>query len=42
MLVSAAVLALIPKTVKVLIARKFPGNAKGAQSEMMDAAVEAA
>ncbi|KAG1763933.1 uroporphyrin-III C-methyltransferase [Suillus occidentalis] len=41
-LVPAAVLALIPKTVEVRIARKFPGNAEGAQSEMMDAAVEAA
>lgn len=41
-LVPAAVLALIPETVEVRIARKFPGNAEGAQSEMMDAAVEAA
>ncbi|KAG2110697.1 uroporphyrin-III C-methyltransferase, partial [Suillus clintonianus] len=41
-LVPAAVLALIPQTVEVRIARKFPGNAEGAQSEMMDAAVEAA
>lgn len=41
-LVPAAVLALIPARVEVRIARKFPGNAEGAQSEMMDAAVEAA
>lgn len=41
-LVPAAVLALIPSHVEVRIARKFPGNAEGAQSEMMDAAVEAA
>ncbi|KAG2140173.1 tetrapyrrole methylase, partial [Suillus clintonianus] len=41
-LIPAAVLALIPQTVDVRIARKFPGNAEGAQSEMMDAAVEAA
>ncbi|KAF7302419.1 Uroporphyrin-III c-methyltransferase [Mycena chlorophos] len=41
-LVPAAVLALIPSTVEVRIARKFPGNADGAQMEMMEAAVEAA
>ncbi|KAJ7447242.1 uroporphyrin-III C-methyltransferase [Mycena latifolia] len=41
-LVPAAVLALIPPTVQVRIAKKFPGNAEGAQNEMMDAAVEAA
>ncbi|KAJ6541669.1 uroporphyrin-III C-methyltransferase [Mycena capillaripes] len=41
-LVPAAVLALIPKTVQVRIAKKFPGNAEGAQTEMMEAAVEAA
>ncbi|KAF7307587.1 Uroporphyrin-III c-methyltransferase [Mycena indigotica] len=41
-LVPSAVLALIPPTVEVRIARKFPGNADGAQSEMMEAAVEAA
>ncbi|KAF5385295.1 hypothetical protein D9615_000935 [Tricholomella constricta] len=41
-LVPDAVLALIPKTVQVRIAKKFPGNAEGAQSEMMEAAVEAA
>ncbi|KAJ6479195.1 uroporphyrin-III C-methyltransferase [Mycena vitilis] len=41
-LVPAAVLALIPSTVQVRIAKKFPGNAEGAQSEMMEAAVEAA
>ncbi|CAK5279286.1 unnamed protein product [Mycena citricolor] len=41
-LVPAAVLALIPSTVEVRIAKKFPGNAEGAQSEMMEAAIEAA
>lgn len=41
-LVPDAVLALIPKNVQVRIARKFPGNADGAQQEMMEAAVEAA
>jgi siroheme synthase (precorrin-2 oxidase/ferrochelatase) len=41
-LVPAAVLALIPAGVDVRIARKFPGNAEGAQNEMMEAAVELA
>ncbi|KZT27621.1 uroporphyrin-III C-methyltransferase [Neolentinus lepideus HHB14362 ss-1] len=41
-LVPAAVLKLIPKHVDIRIARKFPGNAEGAQNEMMEAAVEAA
>jgi hypothetical protein len=41
-LVPADVLALIPETIEVRIVRKFPGNAEGAQSEMMDTAVEAA
>lgn len=41
-LVPDAVLALIPKSVQIRIARKFPGNADGAQLEMMEAAVEAA
>ncbi|KZT08794.1 uroporphyrin-III C-methyltransferase [Laetiporus sulphureus 93-53] len=41
-LVPAAVLALIPPEVEVRIARKFPGNADGAQAELMEAAVEAA
>ncbi|KAF5352628.1 hypothetical protein D9756_006264 [Leucocoprinus leucothites] len=41
-LVPDAVLALIPKTVQIRIARKFPGNADGAQQEMQEAAVEAA
>ncbi|KAG6820862.1 hypothetical protein H0H93_010689 [Arthromyces matolae] len=41
-LVPDAVLALIPKTVRIRIAKKFPGNAEGAQQEMMEAAVEAA
>jgi uroporphyrin-III C-methyltransferase len=41
-LVPEAVLALIPNNVEVRIARKFPGNADGAQQEMMEAAVDAA
>ena len=41
-LVPAAVLALIPDHVEVRIARKFPGNADGAQQELMEAGVEAA
>lgn len=41
-LVPAPVLALIPPNVEVKIARKFPGNADGAQEELMDMAVEAA
>ncbi|KAG8219238.1 uroporphyrin-III C-methyltransferase [Butyriboletus roseoflavus] len=41
-LVPAPVLELIPSRVEVRIARKFPGNADGAQMEMMEAAVEAA
>ena len=41
-LVPAAVLALIPSYVEVRIARKFPGNADGAQHELMEAAVDAA
>ncbi|KAF8131471.1 uroporphyrin-III C-methyltransferase [Boletus edulis] len=41
-LVPAPVLELIPPHVEVRIARKFPGNADRAQSEMMMAAVEAA
>lgn len=41
-LVPDAVLKLIPTHVPVRIAKKFPGNAEGAQMEMMDAAVEAA
>ena len=41
-LVPAAVLALVPEHVEVRIARKFPGNADGAQNELMEAAVEAA
>ncbi|KAF8546055.1 tetrapyrrole methylase [Imleria badia] len=41
-LVPAPVLDLIPPHVDVRIARKFPGNADSAQTEMMVAAVEAA
>ncbi|TIA93598.1 hypothetical protein E3P99_00014 [Wallemia hederae] len=41
-LVPAAVLKLIPKSTEVRIARKFPGNAEGAQAELMNWAVEGA
>ena len=41
-LVPEAVLAIIPKQVEVQIARKFPGNAEGAQQEIMETAVDAA
>ncbi|KAG6812428.1 hypothetical protein H0H92_002894 [Tricholoma furcatifolium] len=41
-LVPDAVLSLIPPNVQIRIAKKFPGNAEGAQMEMMEAAVEAA
>jgi uroporphyrin-III C-methyltransferase len=41
-LVPAAVLEMIPSHVQVQIARKFPGNADGAQIELQEAAVEAA
>ena len=41
-LVPAPVLDLIPPHVEVRIARKFPGNADSAQTEMMMAAVDAA
>jgi len=41
-LVPAAILALIPVHTELRIARIFPGNADGAQVEMMEAAVEGA
>ncbi|KZT42596.1 uroporphyrin-III C-methyltransferase [Sistotremastrum suecicum HHB10207 ss-3] len=41
-LVPASVLDLIPKHVKIHIAKKFPGNADNAQNEMMQIGVEAA
>ena len=41
-LVPEAILAIIPSHVEVRIARKFPGNADGAQNEMMEMAVDAA
>lgn len=41
-LVPAAVLALIPTHVEVHVARKFPGNAEGAQQELMDLALSGA
>ncbi|KIM31720.1 hypothetical protein M408DRAFT_237274 [Serendipita vermifera MAFF 305830] len=41
-LVPAEVLALIPSTTTVKIAKKFPGNNEGAQNELMVEAVDAA
>jgi len=41
-LVPAAVLEMVPSHVQIQIARKFPGNADGAQIELQEAAVEAA
>ncbi len=41
-LVPSEVLALIPKETELHIAKKFPGNAEGAQNEMMDLALEGA
>lgn len=41
-LVPAGVLALIPPHVEVRVARKFPGNAEGAQQELMEFALEGA
>ncbi|WFD03325.1 uroporphyrinogen-III C-methyltransferase [Malassezia obtusa] len=41
-LVPTAVLALIPEKTPLVIAKKFPGNAEGAQSELIELATEAA
>ncbi|KAL7413943.1 tetrapyrrole methylase [Mrakia frigida] len=41
-LVPAEILALIPSTTTLHIAKKFPGNAEGAQNEMMALALEGA
>lgn len=41
-LVPPEVLALIPKHIPLTIAKKFPGNAEGAQNELMDLAYEGA
>jgi uroporphyrin-III C-methyltransferase len=41
-LVPAEIIALIPKTTKLHIARKFPGNADGAQNELMELAIAGA
>ncbi|KLO19097.1 tetrapyrrole methylase [Schizopora paradoxa] len=41
-LVPAGVLNLIPRDKEVRVARKFPGNAEGAQTELMEMAVAAA
>ncbi|KAL5519592.1 MET1 [Sanghuangporus vaninii] len=41
-LVPSAILSLIPAHIPLHIARKFPGNAEGAQQELMDMALTAA
>jgi uroporphyrin-III C-methyltransferase len=41
-LVPPQILALIPKHIPLTIAKKFPGNAEGAQNELMDLAYEGA
>lgn len=41
-LVPSEILALIPTTTQLHIAKKFPGNAEGAQNEMMQLALEGA
>ncbi|KIO17349.1 hypothetical protein M407DRAFT_32984 [Tulasnella calospora MUT 4182] len=41
-LVPTQVLDLIPKSKKLYIAKKYPGNAEGAQNELMDMALDAA
>lgn len=41
-LVPSEILALIPSTTTLHIAKKFPGNAEGAQNEMMELALEGA
>lgn len=41
-LVPAAILRLVPSTTPLVIARKFPGNAEGAQSELIALALRAA
>jgi uroporphyrin-III C-methyltransferase len=41
-LVPDEILALIPKTTRVHIAKKFPGNNEGAQNEMMELSLAAA
>ncbi|KDN44947.1 hypothetical protein K437DRAFT_256812 [Tilletiaria anomala UBC 951] len=41
-LVPSAILSLIPPTTPLVIARKFPGNAEGAQSELIALALKAA
>lgn len=41
-LVPSSILSLIPSETPLIIARKFPGNAEGAQSELIDLALRAA
>ncbi|UZJ54139.1 hypothetical protein CBS101457_003459 [Exobasidium rhododendri] len=41
-LVPSSILSLIPKSISLQIARKFPGNAEGAQSELISLALQGA
>jgi uroporphyrin-III C-methyltransferase len=41
-LVPSEILALIPPSIPLIIAKKFPGNAEGAQNELMDLAYQGA
>ncbi|KAK9894322.1 hypothetical protein P389DRAFT_212801 [Cystobasidium minutum MCA 4210] len=41
-LVPSEILALIPPSIPLVIAKKFPGNAEGAQNELMDLAYQGA
>lgn len=41
-LVPSEILALIPSSIPLIIAKKFPGNAEGAQNELMDLAYQGA
>jgi uroporphyrin-III C-methyltransferase len=41
-LVPSSILSIIPKTTPLQIARKFPGNAEGAQSELISLALQGA
>lgn len=41
-LVPAEILALIPPHIPLYIAKKFPGNAEGAQKELLELAIEGA
>lgn len=41
-LVPSEILSLIPRSIPLIIAKKFPGNAEGAQNELMDLAYKGA